>query len=98
MGKLTKIVGAAGAVAAGVLLSKKENRDIVKQEVKQAMNDPKGYSTKLLDKALRRRNKPESELGMPKDPQDAKMVSEGALTSVNYYNKHQEEEEKQTAQ
>lgn len=91
MGKWTKIIGAASIVAASVLLSKKENREKVKQEVKEAMNDPKSYSMKIVGKALGRKEI-EHELGMPKDPQDAKMVAEGALTSVKYYNKLQEEE------
>lgn len=76
MGKLTKVVGLAGAAAGAVYLSKSENREMVKSQLNKAMKSLN--STYVKD------------LGKPTETDDAKMVDEGAMTSVQYYNELQE--------
>lgn len=73
MGKLTKVVGIAGVAAGAAYLSKSENRKKVKVLLDKAFGkkDPSSYITQL---------------GRPSDIDDAKMVDEGAMTSVQYYN------------
>lgn len=88
MGKLTKTIGiagaAAGAAAGAVYLSKSENREkMVTQLEKLVGKENKEYIKKL--------GRP----GAYGETDDAKMVDEGALTSVQYYNKLQEEEEEE---
>lgn len=98
MSTLKKVVGAAGAAATAVYLSKKENRDKVKQEFDKVKQDPKQYyndvSTKAkqqVDKITGKLNKDyKKNLGKPDDLEDADMVEEGALTSVQYHNELQE--------
>ncbi|MFC7366612.1 MULTISPECIES: hypothetical protein [Bhargavaea] len=76
MGKLTKLVGAAGLVAGAAYLTNEENRRNVKKQI---------------DEAIRVFNPDyKKELGKPADIDDAEMVSEGAMTSVQYYNQSQE--------
>ncbi|MBP2079603.1 hypothetical protein [Oceanobacillus polygoni] len=73
MGKLTKLVGVAGAVAGVTYLSKSEK--------------VKGQ----FDKAIEKFNSSYMKnLGKPSNIDDAKMVDEGAMTSVQYYNEQQE--------
>lgn len=80
MGKITKLVGAAGAVAGTAYLSKSENRKKVKGQLNRAVK-------KLNMKYYRN-------LGKPSDLDDSDMVGEGAMTSVQYYNKLQQKSEK----
>ncbi|MBP1971781.1 hypothetical protein J2Z83_003936 [Virgibacillus natechei] len=76
MGKITKVVGVAGAVAGAAYLSKSENRQKVKGQ---------------LDKTVKKVNSSYAKnSGKPSDIDDAKMVDEGAMTSVQYYNRKQE--------
>lgn len=84
MGKMKKIAGLAGA-AAVAYLSKSENREKVKgqlsgmiQRLNSSNSDHVSYEKKL---------------GKPSNIEDSKMVDEGALTSVKYYNEHQDESE-----
>lgn len=80
MGKFKKVVGVAGVVAGAAYLSKSENRQKVKGQ---------------LDKVLKSFNKSYvKDLGKPSDIDDAKMVDEGAMTSVQYYNRYVEEKSK----
>jgi hypothetical protein len=82
MGKLSKSIGIAGAVAGAAgaaFLSKSKNREKVKRLV---TGGDKAYVKKL--------GRP----GAYSEPEDAKMVDEGALTSVQYYNKLQDDPEK----
>lgn len=76
MGKLTKAVGVAGAVAGVAYLSKSENRDKVKIQMNKVIS-------KLNSEYVK-------ELGKPVEIADANMVDEGAMTSVQYYNELQE--------
>ncbi|ETP67355.1 hypothetical protein SAMN04487975_101342 [Planococcus glaciei] len=76
VGKITKLVGAAGAVAGTAYLSKSENRKKVKAQLNKA-------AEKLNTKYVRN-------LGKPSGIDDAEMVDEGAMTSVRYYNKLQQ--------
>lgn len=76
MGKLTKAVGVAGAVAGAAYLSKSENRDKVKIQMNKVIS-------KLNSEYVK-------ELGKPVEIADANMVDEGAMTSVQYYNELQE--------
>lgn len=76
MGKFGKIIGVAGAVAGAAYLSSSENREKIKSQFTKAVN--KFNSSYLKD------------LGKPSELEDAKMVDEGAMTSVQYYNKLQE--------
>lgn len=73
IGKLTKAVGIARVAAGAAYLSKSENRQKVKSLLGKAFRkkDPSSYITQL---------------GRPTDIADAKMVDEGAMTSVQYYN------------
>lgn len=101
MGKLSKTIGAAGAAATAVYLSKKENREKVKNEVSKAKQDPKKYYSNVSAKAKQQvakvKNKLSSgykqDLGKPADLAESDMVEEGALTSVQYYNMLQEEDQ-----
>lgn len=71
---------AAGAYA---YFSKKENRD----KAQVAFNNMKTKAESLINSQKMNRN-PETKVGHsdPYDLQDNKMVSEGAQTSVHYYN------------
>lgn len=82
MGKLTKTLGAVGVVAGAAYLAKEENREKVKQQVNKTIKKLKSSSDQSYIKNL----------GKPKDARDAEMVDEGAMTSVQYYNKLQENE------
>lgn len=73
---ITKLVGVAGAVAGTAYLSKSENRKKVKGQLNKAVE-------KLNTKYVRN-------LGKPSDIHDAEMVDEGAMTSVQYYNRLQQ--------
>ncbi|AXF55613.1 hypothetical protein [Salicibibacter kimchii] len=77
MGKVTKAVGVAGAIAGAAFLSKNENRQKVKRQLAKIMG--KENSSYLKNS------------GKPSDIEDANMVDEGAMTSVQYYNRLQEE-------
>ncbi len=81
VGKLTKAIGVAGVAAGVVFLSKSENREKVKKEFGKLVAEKDSAYVKKL--------------GKPGTVDDAKMVDEGALTSVQYYNKLQEEEGKE---
>jgi hypothetical protein len=86
LGKIKKtlgIAGAAGAVAGAAYLSKSENREKVKKLV--GLGD-QSYVKKI--------GRP----GAVGAKDDAKMVDEGALTSVQYYNKLQEAQSKEENQ
>lgn len=76
MGKITKLVGTAGVVAGTAYLSKSETRKKVKGQLNKIRE-------KLNTEYIRN-------LGKPSDKNDAEMVDEGALTSVQYYNRLQE--------
>ncbi len=79
---------AAGAYA---YFSKKENRD----KAQVAFNNMKTKVDSFIESQKVQRN-PESKAGHP-DPYDAEdnqMVSEGAQTSVHYYNQEVQEDEK----
>lgn len=78
MGKLKVAIGAAGLAASVVFLSNKENRSKLKSQVNQMMRK---FDTKSNI----------GDIGQPTDIPDAKMVDEGAMTSVQYYNEWQEE-------
>ncbi len=98
MSKLSKAVGIAGAAATAVYLSKKENRNKVKQEFNKAKQDPQEYYSDVATKAKLQFDKIagklnpgyKKNLGKPDDLADSDMVEEGALTSVQYYNELQE--------
>ncbi|QDI90759.1 hypothetical protein EPH95_05840 [Salicibibacter halophilus] len=77
MGKVTKAVGVAGAVAGAAYLSKSENRQKVKRQLAKITGKENSSYLKKL--------------GKPSDIDDANMVDEGAMTSVQYYNRLQEE-------
>ena len=89
LAKLTRTIGIAGAAAGAAVgvafLSKSENREKLKTQLeklvgKENENDDDDYIEKL------------GSPGAVGATEDAKMVDEGALTSVQYYNKLQEEE------
>ncbi|MBO0996031.1 hypothetical protein [Bacillus sp. SD088] len=77
MGKFGKIIGVAGAVAGATYLSSSENREKIKSQFTKVVS--KLNSSYIKD------------LGKPSEVEDAKMVDEGAMTSVQYYNELQEE-------
>lgn len=77
LGKIIKAIGAAGAVAGTVYLSKSKNRKQVKGQLNKALN-------KLNTSYVKN-------LGKPSDINDADMIDEGAMTSVRYYNELQQE-------
>lgn len=77
MGNMSKIVGAAGAVVGTLYLSKSENRKKVKGQLNKAK---KKLSTRYI-----------KNLGKPADIDHSEMISEGAMTSVQYYNNLQQE-------
>jgi len=81
MGKLKIAIGAAGIAASVAYLSKKDNRSKLKSQLDQLLS-------KLNTKSTMK------EAGKPVDIDDAKMVDEGAMTSVQYYNEWQEEKAK----
>ena len=81
MGKLKIAIGAAGIAASIAYLSDKDNRSKLKKQLDQIVS-------KFNTKSNRR------ERGKPIDIADAKMVDEGAMTSVQYYNEWQEEKTK----
>lgn len=82
MGKKTKIAGiagvAVGAAGAATFLAKSENRKKAK---------------KLVDKIIKKKDPSSTinKIGRPADPPNAKMIDEGAMTSVQYFNELQEE-------
>lgn len=84
MGKLTKTIGIAGAAASAaagvVFLSKSENREKLKTQMEKLVGQDNFPYVKKLGRP-----------GAVGAVDDAKMVDEGALTSVQYYNKLQEE-------
>ena len=86
MGKLTKTIGIAGAAAgaaAGVAyLAKSENREKVKTQIEKLVGEENFAYVKKLGRP-----------GAVGAVDDAKMVDEGALTSVQYYNKLQDDTE-----
>ena len=90
MSKLTKTIGiagaAAGAAVGAVFLSKSENREKVKEQLGKLVGKDEGEDNQDYVEKLGRP-------GAYGETEDAKMVDEGALTSVQYYNKLQEEEE-----
>jgi len=81
MGKLKIAIGAAGIAASIAYLSDRENRSKLKKQLDQIMTR---FNTKSNMK----------ERGKPTEIADAKMVDEGAMTSVQYYNEWQEEKTK----
>lgn len=96
--KLSKAVGVAGAAATAAYLSKKENREKVKNEFDKAKQNPQKYYNNISSKAKQQIEKIQSKLdpkykknlGKPADLEESDMVEEGALTSVQYYNELQE--------
>ncbi|MDW0110607.1 hypothetical protein [Sporosarcina aquimarina] len=76
MGSISKVIGAAGAVAGTVYLSKTENRKKVKAQLNKAV---KKLNTSYV-----------KNLGKPSDIDDSEMINEGAMTSVHYYNELQQ--------
>ena len=76
MGKLTKAIGVAGVVAGAAYLSKSENRKKAKVQLDKVIN-------KLGSQYVK-------DWGKPQEMNDANMVDEGAMTSVQYYNELQE--------
>lgn len=76
MGKLTKAVGVAGVVAGAAYLSKSENRRKAKSQLDKVIN-------KLGSQYVK-------DWGKPEGIDDANMVDEGAMTSVQYYNELQD--------
>lgn len=94
MNDSAKNIKLAGAAAAALYLSNKKNRDKLKREFTQAMENPEQFVSDMIDgveKVRRILTTVYMELwGSPSDDEDGKMVAEGALTSVQYYNRHQE--------
>lgn len=96
--KLSKVIGMAGAAATAAYLSKKENREKVKNEFDKAKQNPQQYYSDVSLKAKKQVEKIQSKinpkykknLGKPADLEESDMVEEGALTSVQYYNELQE--------
>ncbi len=84
MGKVTKLIGAAGILAGAAYLSKEENQKTVKRGVDKVI---KKASTWTDDPYM-------IQLGKPDEEHDANMVDEGAMTSVLYYNELREEASK----
>lgn len=84
MGKVTKTIGiagaAAGAAAGAMYLSKSENRSKLKQQIEKIVGKENSDFVKKLGRP-----------GTQGATEEAKMVDEGALTSVQYYNELQEE-------
>lgn len=76
MGKVTKLIGAAGVLAGAAYLSKENNRKKVKRGLDKAVYKATSWTS---DPYL-------LHLGKPDEEQDANMVDEGAMTSVLYYN------------
>lgn len=81
MGKFGKIIGVAGAVAGAAYLSSSGNREKIKSQFTKAVS-------KFNSSYIRG-------LGKPSEIEDAKMVDEGAMTSVKYYNEQQEESDEE---
>ncbi|MHA6250835.1 hypothetical protein [Oceanobacillus sp. CAU 1775] len=83
MGKLTKTIGIAGAAAGAamgaVYLSKEENRDKLRGQIEKIVGKDNSEYVKKLGRP-----------GAVGATDDAKMVDEGAMTSVQYYNELQE--------
>ncbi|MBR7554854.1 hypothetical protein ACFFJI_04340 [Allobacillus sp. GCM10007491] len=75
MGKLSKALGVAGVAVGATYLSKKENRQKLKKQINKGLNKFNKTDVKSW--------------GKPSDVEDAEMVSEGAMTSVHYYNQLQ---------
>jgi len=84
MGRMAKIAGLAGA-AAVAYLSRSKNREKVKGQLRGMAERLNSSSSDHISY--------EKELGKPSNIEDSKMVGEGALTSVQYYNEHQDESE-----
>lgn len=76
MGKVTKLIGAAGVLAGAAYLSKEDNRKKVKRRLDKAVYKATSWTN---DPYL-------LHLGKPDESRDANMVDEGAMTSVLYYN------------
>lgn len=76
MGKIKKLVGTVGVAAAAAYLSKEENWNEVKSQLDKTLNKA---NISLKSPYI-------NNLGKPSEVWDANMVSEGALTSIQYYN------------
>ncbi len=76
MGKVTKLIGAAGVLAGAAYLSKESNRQKMKRGLDKAVYKATSWTS---DPYL-------LHLGKPDETRDANMVDEGAMTSVLYYN------------
>ncbi|AQQ51991.1 hypothetical protein [Planococcus lenghuensis] len=89
----TRTITLAGAALAGFYLLKK-NRGKVTDEIKEAVENPEQFMEEVIeqvDTVKRILTAVYMEIwGAPQDEEDGRMVSEGALTSVQYYNKNQE--------
>jgi hypothetical protein len=81
---MTKIAGLAGAAAAAYL-SKSENREKLKGQL--------GGMVQRLKSSQSNGQSVEKKWGKPSNDADSKMVNEGAMTSVQYYNERQDKEE-----
>ncbi|WP_411842861.1 hypothetical protein [Salinicoccus sp. HZC-1] len=75
MGKVKKLIGAAGLAAGAAYLSKEKNREKVKETVDKAVYKATSWTS---DPYL-------LHLGKPDEADDSNMVAEGAMTSVLYY-------------
>ncbi|WP_100373557.1 hypothetical protein [Bacillus sp. FJAT-45037] len=84
-GTIFTTVVAGVASAATVILSDNERRERTKRKVKEM------YSNMTKNKASQTNQDPSLEIGHPDpyDVEDNKMVGEGALYSVQHYNKKQ---------
>ena len=93
MGKSKSLLLAGIAAGAYAYFSKKENRD----KAQVAFNNMKTKVDSFMESQKLNRS-PETKIGHsdPYDLQDNKMVSEGAQTSVHYYNQEVEDNVKMT--
>lgn len=79
MGKLKKVVGAAAIVAGVAFLSKGGSNRKTKEQTKTKKQYKPSYVERVLN---------------PSDIDDAKMVNEGAVSSIQYYNDYKEKHSK----
>ena len=90
----SKLILIAGAALSGLVLANKRNREEVANGISKAVEDPEQFMENVIEQAETVRRILTAvymELwGMPEHDEDGRMVDEGALTSVQYFNKNQE--------
>ncbi|WP_088007364.1 hypothetical protein [Indiicoccus explosivorum] len=90
----SKLILVTGTVLAGLILTNKRSREEVAHNFTEAVKDPEQFVENAIEQAETVRRILSAVYmeiwGQPEYDEDGRMVDEGALTSVQYFNKNQE--------